>query len=483
MSASILSSLPVRMMQSRLRPAATRVFLTATDLALAVLQCSVVMTWSLSPFICAGLLFVILLSPSLLPLLALYLVWVAIDWHTPFTGGSNRLELVRRWQGWHHWKNYFGVQLVKAADLAPDRNYIFVYHPHGLYCFGAFCNFVTQVTGFHHLYPDIHLRLTTLRFNFFCPFWREIVLIYRFISVDFKSCKQWLMSPLQTGAAGAEIAADKEVSHDRRDSGIDVDVQPAQEAQSTPPPNSSCEVFEVYNESGDAKDEDDPLPLSPISDYDDNNNNNSPSATSSAIELPLRRRTAFRQRTPSPVLPLTPSSEDGSSSSSTLHDTPHPASRKGEGKALLICVGGADESLLARPGKIELVLHKRKGFIRLALDCGASLVPVITFGEVDIYKQVPNPPGSLVRRFQNSFKQMFGWTIPFSYGRIGMFLPFRRPLVTVVGEPLHVPWIPNPSGEDVAHWHKLYVDKLTSLYDQYKDVYDPDREADMEIVG
>lgn len=38
------------------------------------------------------------------------------------------------------------------------------------------------------------------------------------------------------------------------------------------------------------------------------------------------------------------------------------------------------QSLFARPGANQLVLRKRKGFIKVALRSGASLVPVYVFG-------------------------------------------------------------------------------------------------------
>lgn len=68
--------------------------------------------------------------------------------------------------------------------------------------------------------------------------------------------------------------------------------------------------------------------------------------------------------------------------------------------AVGIIVGGAQEALNSSPGVYKLVLRKRKGFIKIALKTGASLVPVFSFGEVDIYEQKPNPPGSFIRRFQ-----------------------------------------------------------------------------------
>jgi len=65
------------------------------------------------------------------------------------------------------------------------------------------------------------------------------------------------------------------------------------------------------------------------------------------------------------------------------------ANRKnGPGSAITIVVGGAEESLHARPGVMELVLKKRHGFIRLAIESGSLLVPVLSFGE--------NGPSSLL---------------------------------------------------------------------------------------
>ena len=46
--------------------------------------------------------------------------------------------------------------------------------------------------------------------------------------------------------------------------------------------------------------------------------------------------------------------------------------------------GGAAEALDAHPGKLELTLRKRKGFVRIALQTGASLVPSLAYGENDL---------------------------------------------------------------------------------------------------
>ena len=46
------------------------------------------------------------------------------------------------------------------------------------------------------------------------------------------------------------------------------------------------------------------------------------------------------------------------------------------------------------------ILHKRKGFVRIALQTGAHLVPVIGFGETDLFDISQPKPGSWTHRVQ-----------------------------------------------------------------------------------
>lgn len=61
-----------------------------------------------------------------------------------------------------------------------------------------------------------------------------------------------------------------------------------------------------------------------------------------------------------------------------------------QGNACVLVVGGAEESMDAHPGMTELTLMKRKGFIKVALETGASLVPCYSFGENELFEQVGN---------------------------------------------------------------------------------------------
>ena len=44
--------------------------------------------------------------------------------------------------------------------------------------------------------------------------------------------------------------------------------------------------------------------------------------------------------------------------------------REGGGNAVVLVVGGAEESLEARPGAYRLTLRNRKGFVKLAIKSG-----------------------------------------------------------------------------------------------------------------
>jgi len=55
------------------------------------------------------------------------------------------------------------------------------------------------------------------------------------------------------------------------------------------------------------------------------------------------------------------------------------------GKSIYIILGGSAESIRTETGKDKVWLHKREGFIRLALKHGARLVPSYTFYMTDVY--------------------------------------------------------------------------------------------------
>lgn len=143
---------------------------------------------------------------------------------------------------------------------------------------------------------------------------------------------------------------------------------------------------------------------------------------------------------------------------------------------VVLIVGGAQEAFYARPGNHRLVLNKRKGFVKIAIQTGAALVPVFSFGENDLMEQPPNDPGTRVRNFQDFVKKWTGVAPLITYGRgfwaksFGI-LPYRRQITTVVGAPLDIMKNPNPSQDEVDELHARFVEAVVKLFDDHKDKY------------
>ncbi|GLG99438.1 2-acylglycerol O-acyltransferase 2-A [Gryllus bimaculatus] len=150
----------------------------------------------------------------------------------------------------------------------------------------------------------------------------------------------------------------------------------------------------------------------------------------------------------------------------------------GVGRAGILIVGGAAESLHCRPGVYRVILSRRKGFVKIALKNGTPLVPVFSFGETNLYDQMHNPEGSLLRRFQEFVRRKTTVAPVIPIGR-GYFqysfglVPRRSLVTTVVGPPVEVPKIPDPTNEDVDKYHKLFQDSLTTLFEENKHKYIP----------
>ncbi|KAF6125805.1 monoacylglycerol O-acyltransferase 3 [Phyllostomus discolor] len=293
----------------------------------------------LGPFL--ALVLFCLLFTSLWPFSVLYFAWLFLDRHTPNQGGR-RCEWTRNWTVWKHLRDYHPIKLVKTVELPPDRNYVFVSHPHGIMCIGSSCNFATEGTGFSRQFPGIHPSLAVLNLLFYFPVFRDYLMLF-----------------------------------------------------------GACSV----NRQG--------------------------------LDCILSR----------PQL----------------------------GQAVIILVGGAQEALYSMPGEHRIVLRSRKGFVRLALRHGASLVPVYSFGENDAFRVKVFAQDSWQHLCQTTFKKLIGFSPCIFHGRSFFsanscgLLPFPVPITTVVGRPIPVPQCLYPTEEEVDHYHKLYMKALQELFEEHKE--------------
>ncbi|GAB1208144.1 hypothetical protein APSETT445_006885 [Aspergillus pseudonomiae] len=156
---------------------------------------------------------------------------------------------------------------------------------------------------------------------------------------------------------------------------------------------------------------------------------------------------------------------------------------RGMGRAITITVGGSREYNIARPGTMGVVIKIRKGFIRVAVETGADIVPVVAFGENDIFDRVDVESKSVLRFAARLWEWCVGHKVAFSIGRFNIFCPYRKPLNVVVGNPIPVTqqrW--DPDEKYINQLHQQYMRELERLWESWKDTFGTDKSVKFELV-
>jgi hypothetical protein len=115
---------------------------------------------------------------------------------------------------------------------------------------------------------------------------------------------------------------------------------------------------------------------------------------------------------------------------------------------------------------IQLLLARRFGFVRLALQSGAALVACFSFGELELYRQ---PKSSWYNNLADWIKQKTGVrpTIGFGWGGIPFLFPdTSHPVHLVMSRPIPLPKIENPTDAEVKYWHAVFVNELRGVYER-----------------
>ena len=60
-------------------------------------------------------------------------------------------------------------------------------------------------------------------------------------------------------------------------------------------------------------------------------------------------------------------------------------------------------------------------------------------------------------------------SITFFWGKYGLPIPRDDKILCVVGRPLGMPKIEDPSIEDIDKWHQRYCDEVKRIFDKYKE--------------
>lgn len=132
-------------------------------------------------------------------------------------------------------------------------------------------------------------------------------------------------------------------------------------------------------------------------------------------------------------------------------------------KNIAIVPGGIAEMLEFSDKREILYLRERKGFIRLAMQEGLTLVPIYGFGENKTFKRT-----SHFKELRAKVSRALRIVIQPFYGRWYTLIPFQEPVNVVVGPGIEVVKNPSPSVEEVDALAAVYLQAVQTLYDTNK---------------
>jgi len=133
--------------------------------------------------------------------------------------------------------------------------------------------------------------------------------------------------------------------------------------------------------------------------------------------------------------------------------------------------GGFHEISLFEKYKHIVYIKNKKGFVKMALVNGYNLIPVYCFGEERLYSGINLFPRKLSLYLSNR-----GIPTSFPIGKFGIpfFADYNEKLKTVVGKPVKLPQIENPSQQDIDYYHEIYCSSLKDLFNKYREDHDGD---------
>ncbi len=142
-----------------------------------------------------------------------------------------------------------------------------------------------------------------------------------------------------------------------------------------------------------------------------------------------------------------------------------------EGSSVSICPGGIAEMFWGYPKEGCLpreeyaFLRSRKGFIRMAMKHGVPVVPVYCFGNTHAMHKAKTP------WILEALSRLLKTSLILTWGRWGLPIPYRVPLLYAVGKPLRLLQADNPTPAQVEAAHAQFLEALSDLFDRYKCYY------------
>ena len=137
-----------------------------------------------------------------------------------------------------------------------------------------------------------------------------------------------------------------------------------------------------------------------------------------------------------------------------------------EKESISITLGGAKEMGIFKEKNLDVVVKNRKGIFKIALETGTPIVPIITYGENEIF---PRSNIDLFDYLNDIYYYLFKLRFPFpSLTSIQNWKNISKhplePIHTYTGKPIIVKKNDNPTMKDIEKLKTKYIKRVKELF-------------------
>jgi len=144
--------------------------------------------------------------------------------------------------------------------------------------------------------------------------------------------------------------------------------------------------------------------------------------------------------------------------------------------SIMVYSGGSAEIFKTDGLSKVTTLVLRKGFIKLAIEQGADVVPAFIFGEKWLYNKLMIP-----QKIRDMLMKTLKTPILLFWGKWFTWVPKQRPLSMVYAPAIRVEQCDNPTDEMIDKVFDNYKDEIMRLFETYKKQYGYDAEETLEF--
>lgn len=144
-----------------------------------------------------------------------------------------------------------------------------------------------------------------------------------------------------------------------------------------------------------------------------------------------------------------------------------------EKKSISMCLGNFTEGRYDDEHRISVIVKKRNGIFKIAIETGVPLIPVLSYGEQSVFTNyrsfltdmIYNQTGIQINC--PTFSSMSNWADIYHK-------PLDKKIITYIGDPIEVGEARTPTSTDIHDLRNKYMEALRTLYrttkpDDYED--------------